>query len=427
MRKEDICDALNFLQDEFIEETDQIRRMVSTKNKKPPIRIWWRYMAVAACLSFGILLGIRSFPLLLSNCNVEPSKQWQDDEKLLPQETPGDQKDLPLLHVTEALNEGMGSEEYMVHDIAELVSGNPWQAEDSLLAMPVYQNQYSEVEPSSGANEEQMRECLLDIAKRLNLDANSLDIHKHFVILYDAYEEDGDGKYPFLSVQSKDLELEVDQRLTVDIGFDPAVSLPDTYHFKESASYEELEKVADYFREQYRDLIHMKNPQLAISGGDYNADQQQSYELAFFEAGEYTEKNIVNYHFNRITFYCDEEGKLFLVRVFRPDLSQKLGSYPVITAEEAENFLRKGNYITTVSDTFPDKAHIAKTELVYRTGGNEEYFMPYYRFFVELSDAEEKGFKRYGAYYVPAVEQSYIVNMPSAHNNHGEDETSAGK
>ncbi len=40
--------------------------------------------------------------------------------------------------------------------------------------------------------------------------------------------------------------------------------------------------------------------------------------------------------------------------------------------------------------------------------------MPYYRFYVELPEAEgENGFKDYGAYDVPAVEGSYIANMPT--------------
>jgi hypothetical protein len=57
--------------------------------------------------------------------------------------------------------------------------------------------------------------------------------------------------------------------------------------------------------------------------------------------------------------------------------------------------------------------YVAKVELVYRTGGTEQYFMPYYRFYVELPDMErENGLKTYGAYYVPAVEGEYISNMP---------------
>ena len=58
-------------------------------------------------------------------------------------------------------------------------------------------------------------------------------------------------------------------------------------------------------------------------------------------------------------------------------------------------------------------AKLKKAELIYRTGEYEEYYMPYYRFYVELPEEErENGLKTYGAYYVPAVESSYIYNMP---------------
>ena len=66
----------------------------------------------------------------------------------------------------------------------------------------------------------------------------------------------------------------------------------------------------------------------------------------------------------------------------------------------------------------PDEEYIKKVELVYRTGDMEEYYLPYYRFLVELPEEEnseiesEHGLKNYGAYYVPAVESSYLTNMP---------------
>ncbi len=90
-----------------------------------------------------------------------------------------------------------------------------------------------------------------------------------------------------------------------------------------------------------------------------------------------------------------------------------MGDYPIISAEEAKKLLLNKNYITTVPNEFPGESYIAKTELVYRTGAHEKYFMPYYRFYVELPAAErEGGMKTYGAYYVPAVLGSYISNMP---------------
>lgn len=48
----------------------------------------------------------------------------------------------------------------------------------------------------------------------------------------------------------------------------------------------------------------------------------------------------------------------------------------------------------------------------YNTGEREEYFMPYYRFYVELPEEKRAGLNNYGAYYVPAVEKEYLTNMP---------------
>ena len=85
----------------------------------------------------------------------------------------------------------------------------------------------------------------------------------------------------------------------------------------------------------------------------------------------------------------------------------------MITAADAKELLLEGNYITTVPYEIPGEEYLAKTELVYRTGNGEEYFMPYYRFYVELPELErENGLKTFGAYYVPAVSQAYITEMP---------------
>ena len=63
--------------------------------------------------------------------------------------------------------------------------------------------------------------------------------------------------------------------------------------------------------------------------------------------------------------------------------------------------------------------YVKKVELVYLTDVFEAYFMPYYKFYVELPEEKEvtdsKGdieMKTYGAYYVPAFESRYISNMP---------------
>ena len=72
-----------------------------------------------------------------------------------------------------------------------------------------------------------------------------------------------------------------------------------------------------------------------------------------------------------------------------------------------------GNYITTVPYEMPGGEYICKVELVYRVSHRDEYFMPYYRFYVEMPEGElENGLKDYGAYYVPAVDRAYLTGMP---------------
>ena len=162
----------------------------------------------------------------------------------------------------------------------------------------------------------------------------------------------------------------------------------------------------------------MDDSQISISGGDYNIYFQQSYDIYFYDAGRDDIEQIINYNFYTIRFCCDDDGKLFLIWIYHPDLSLKVGDYPIITVDEAERLLSAGNYITTVPYEMPGINYVKKVELIYRTSSWEQYFMPYYRFYVELPDADmpvgtsKNGIKTYGAYYVPAVEGRYLTDMP---------------
>lgn len=201
--------------------------------------------------------------------------------------------------------------------------------------------------------------------------------------------------------------------MTAKVSFDPAVQLPEEYNFTHFASYDDKIAVAEYLKIKYEDFIGIGNPQANIYGGDYNIYNQQMYSIEFFNANGSEIEQLINYNFNRVTFGCNDEGKLFIARVYQPDLSVKIGDYPIINSEQAKELLLNGNYITTVPYEISEEKFIKKVELIYRTGEHEECFMPYYRFFVELpEDERENGLKTYGAYYVPAVESSYISNMP---------------
>lgn len=364
---------------------------------------WLKWAAAAAAFALVVCAGI-------SRLTRNPSR----DEPL----------ELPMLAVSEPTNEGMGFEGYWAYDITEVADNNPWSGTAELSALPVYQNRLSFGENFfvSGVNLEEMQAFLMETASRLGLDIDALEIY----ILPDAKEQAAIAEKPGdeppegtfdpmtrMVAETDGIKIEVDISLTATIWFEPAVSLPEGYVFSRYASYADTLAVAEYLEEAYHDLIGMENPKISIEGGDYNIYLQQGYQIEFYdETGDLTEQ-IINYNFDRVIFYSSEAGKLDLVRIMQPDLSDKLGDYPIISAKEAQKRLLDGNYLTTVPYEMPGRKYIVKRELVYRTRIFENYYMPYYRFYVELPEEKmEGGVKSYGAYYVPAVWEEYITNMP---------------
>ena len=398
MRGNELLDKMGLIDPAYVEAADAVR-----KKKKFPRRMWG---GVAACFAVMILAGTM----------------------LLKQNESGFSTDLPKLTISENV-EGMGYEGYLAYDVSELVNANPWKEDAEITTLPVYQNvltydKYLFV--ASGADFTKMREFLLEVADRLGLDPKHLTVtddepnEAAKKKLIEKFQEVGDtvpeGYFvpTRLVMDAEGIKIEVDQAMTATISFNPAVSLPGEYNFTYHASYDDTVAVADYLKNKYRDLIGFDNPQVDIYDGDYNIYGEQSYSIAFFDAGDSDIEKIINYNFNRAVFYCDDNGELFLARIYQPDLSKKLGDYPIIDSEQAKELLLDGKYISTVPYELPCAEFIKKVDLIYRTGQYEEYYMPYYRFYVELPEEEqENGLKMYGAYYVPAVESRYISNMPT--------------
>lgn len=426
MRKEQISDALNLLDDAILEEADRIRnreekavsresgqeeraaspqnRRVSRGDNVDSTKIWvrrrWKWAAAVAGLLLAAWVG------------------WIIME----------QRQLPMLSVAEiGQGEAAGYEGVRVHDISELVNANPWNEELGISVLPVYENvlSYDEGTIVQGGDFDKMREFLLEIAGSLGLDEESLTItddvpdEETKQIITEKLQLGGDtvpeGYFnpTKLIGEAEGVKIEVDQAMTAMVSFKPAISLPEEYHFTHYATYGELAETAGYLEKEYAAFMGMERPTVNIHGGGYDIYLQQSYGMEFYDWAEDIVQRIIHYNFNRVAFYCNDQGELHLARNFRPNLSRMVGEYPIITAADAEELLRKGNYITTVPYEIPGEASIGKVELVYRVGEREKYYMPFYRFYVELPEAAmDDGLKAYGAYYVPAVESDYISDMP---------------
>ena len=194
--------------------------------------------------------------------------------------------------------------------------------------------------------------------------------------------------------------------LTLTIFFEPAISLPDDLPFTYTASYEKCLHIANFLKTHYAKLIGMDDPQTMISGGDRFIDGSQHYQIALYEKGSTDSDTLLNQQFRSASFHCDDEGKLWIIRIHAPDLSQHCGDYPIISVQEAEALLKEGTYLSNVPYDIGGESQIAKVDLVYRHGQFDRYFMPYYRFLIDIG--KDGDMRQYGAFYVPAVASEYI-------------------
>lgn len=387
MKSEHISDALQMLPDEILQETQRVR---SRKKRINGIRRkWLAAVAVLVLVVSGSWLFLQIF-------------------------TENDAKELPVLTVSRECRGGdMGSFEcFMAYDISEQVNGNPWTKGADISALPVYRTPldleaYETKGEVYGGDLGRMESVLRDTAVRLGQDGDTVEIEKRKGLYYlDAY----------LTTEKDGISIEVGHDLTAHIEFEPPVSIQEEYHFDYNSSYEELQTVAEYLKEEYNVLIGMRYPQTNIDGGNYDYDKHQSYQLEFYDGSGDLVNQIINYNFNKVAFYSSE-NKLWLMRIFQPDLSQKVGEYPIISPNEAEEYLLRGDYVTSVPYEIPGREYVKKVELVYQTQVWEQYYMPYYKFYVELPEEQEDGMKTYGIYYVNALDRQYLSYQDEARFN----------
>lgn len=327
-------------------------------------------------------------------------------------------EELPLLTIAE--NGVLGAGEscgFLLCDPSELKDANPWSKDAILTTLPVYRSLDSLMVNTEKRKEKKDLEIIRyfnhllseekNIIKRLgkNPDTISFDPVKPYTYSITGI---GDG-----------IRISASNFSDICLNFQPAVTLPEEYHFTKDASYEEIVKAAEYLKTEYHNLINMSFATANIYKMGYDFfGNPPFYQVEFFNAEGSMEEQIINYHFRTVQFCCDYDGNLSSIRFHDTDLSDKIGDYPIITAEEAKELLLKGNYFNynNFSAEFPEEDFIIETKLVYPPW-ELEYYIPYYRFTIEqhgeLPDyVKDRTLRNFEYYYVPAIESTYITNMP---------------
>lgn len=445
--------AIGGIDDKMILDSERVQKQ--PKRKKPGY--YWFY-GIAACIVAAVGIGV--YKTQFSGSIVSPPSSSGDTGTSGSDVHPsGSSSEIPSVDELPAITPwqtyqfgGGGFEGYMLTDISELKSANPWTEDAELKTLPVFRNIYASTADLSEdfrerehlpllegkrATAEEMEALARSIAEDFGVTVESVKVdptEEYLAAIKEKLEKVGDtlSEEDTLPTQvtltcSGDIEISADTALEARIEFKTPISLPDEYQFNYHSSYEETTAAGEYLAKEYERLLHMEKPVLNITGGDRNIYGEQSFSCYVYEgAGDLTEQ-MLNYHFKTVRFSPNDDGKLWLIDFTNYDLSEKLGDYPILTLEEARNKLIEGKYITSAPMKFPGQDYIVKSELTYR-GGGDITIMPYYRFYVDISmddtwnmpdiynDAvlpEGKTLKHYAAYYVPAVREEYIKDMPA--------------
>ena len=376
MKAYDLLDMIGNVDDGIIAEAKE--------RKRPSIPRWAKWAAAAACL---LLVAGGIFVI------TRPGKT-----------TPGISGELPQISIPKYEFNG-GFEGLLYYSAEELENGNPWQEDMALKTLPVFRN--------GSCDEAEMMAELENAAKLLDLEILETKVKTNAEKDLDGTILPGDTVYSIRAITDNgNLTAYAYGSLVYEPG---GYDLPEAYHFTYSdTSDAEAEAVMAYLTETYSSFLNFDHPEIVLQGDyTYSGDYIRNY-FAYDSSKDMTER-ILNYNFRAAQFAPDDDGNLMLIRLNDGlRMTEKLGDYPLISAAEAKQKLLDGQYQTSVPVAMPGEKYIAKVELVYRSGPSEEVLLPYYRFYVELQDADgwqmtqSNGLKTYGAYYVPAIQDEYI-------------------
>ncbi|MBQ6544555.1 MAG: hypothetical protein IJL72_02335 [Lachnospiraceae bacterium] len=474
MNRQKIMDSLNDIDERFILEASPAVRTNKTIKAKQVKRIAWAALAASVLLFAGVLFalshGIGSKDPAQSASNDEsgsviseasstvsgsevsdpgqaseasPSGQASSGETgpsgaesgssevssaqpgnsdseptETPEATPAIDPDLPMITVPAFINQGMFFEGRMAYEAEELTTaGSPWEMTD-ISVLPVFRSGRTGADgwSSYALEEEEMRARLAEAADALGLSVTSAETSASGGIT--AATEDG--------------TITVTPDGTVSYLQPAGHPLPEEYHFtSRDTTPEEAEAVMAYLLETYADFLGFEEPRTMLQydytyGGEcvrryyaYDAADSATGEAAG-AAGDPTAAGLLNSCLRYAHFSPDDFGNLLSIRLCDGlACAEKIGDYPLITAEEARAAVLAGNGLTSAPFDFPGADYIAKTELVYRGASqyeDAEALLPYYRFYVELPDTSglpmqiADGLKVYGAWYVPAVQPQYLAS-----------------
>lgn len=295
-----------------------------------------------------------------------------------------------------------GYEAIMQKQASDMTWDNPWIIDQDIHELPVFRNLHRSDDVGEMVVEDE--DAIMELANRYA---------KKFAFSIESYENFM-GIYTFQCDQG---EIVVRQDQSVTIWFSDSYKKQNNEHLKEPTSKQiALDNLKECYN-KHSDSIDFVDPAYIASleyGFDFEKIQPISmWSYRVYEGSQDVIENFLSYSFKNVEFMI-LENELCGIRFYQEDISESIGNYPIITSTMAKERLLKGQYYASAPIANFDE--IIYVELVYHINRTNEYFMPYYRFYAPLKDdsysKELTGLDTYGAYYVPAITDEYLKDLP---------------
>lgn len=426
MRAENLMRAIGLLEEDLVLEAQRPERLRVIRRR--------RWVALAACAALLMALPwLRMAPWLSGGAgSAQDSLQAEAGEN---REDAAEQTLEPFF--ADVAAGGFGFEGVLAYDAQELGSTGPWQeGQTTPQTLPVYRNQndlLAEGAVQFGLDAQQMEQQLRALtaalgyevdAVRISPDAQQIAAYRQR-LEQQGRDPDTDPNYevntrPYsASAEAEGAEFEILTTGEFTVRLTEPLKLPQEYRMTQQSTLADAERTSLYLAGLYAEQLGTVNPQPQAQV-TYSDSGEKKLTLAVRSGGT-LERQLLEFGFGGLQFYLDETGNACtMFRLWGTQaVGEKMGDYPLISAEEAAALLAEGSCYTSVTEPFPGVEYLARTELVYREG--TQAVAPYYRFWVELPAlAQENGLRTFGAYYVPAVKAEYLIDPPLSQWKMGE-------
>lgn len=402
--EEDLLFAMTEIEDHYLEEAAPIQgeRNVGSdevQDSKSMIqKVWKKYqISIMACTLFLIFV---LFVWPKNPIQENPYESGSEDGNFDSGTGLGPDK-ITIDAGLEGLVQILDGDTMSVEDFDKLAEKLPWKEERNIVALPIYKNlSYTE---ALGAtvylDEGALWTMAEDIATKLEMEI----IESRYTSVTDEDNVVATGIVATTNLGA----IEVNGRGEVYVSFTDGVTLPPGYELSSEASKTNADKNVDFLISYYWDVIGIDDltPD-SYATYDLEGNRQMNHRAVGTRNGSF---DVEAYYFNQVYFYHDEQGKLTGFRFGDCRIAtENLGFYPLITLEEAKVLLQEGKYDTHVWAPFVyDEANIRRIELMYQKNKSDEYYQPYYCYYILLEDQET-----YGKFYVPAAQGVELFEAP---------------